>query len=571
MTASTFTYQARIAIAPAQSSMLDAYAELFGMAERTLFAQFCAGEEADQLKSSFCAQWGLTARQYNAISAGLKGKIDSVKERRIGLLKEADHRIAAAIKVLKKLAKAPRGETAEKRRIRRFKIHQKKRRLATLEARRNAMDADHQAGTVRIAFGSKKLFRGQPALQVKDDVELEAVDNLEAQLDWREGWRAARSSQFLVLGSKDETAGCQGCVATIAKDGSLTLRVRLPDSVVEGHQGFGEPVDKHVVVEGVRLAFGHDNVVAALNSYSATTVVSDKGKSAGQKVRRITGTALTYRFVKDLKGWRVFVSVAVQAPAFTSKAQLGAIGVDVNADHLAVAETDRFGNLVNAQRLDAITYGKTEDRSKAIYGDIAVAIVSMAKATGKPVVIEKLDFAKKKAELEAVDRRRSRMLSALSYAKAAAMLKAACFRMGVTVMEVNPAYTSVIGAINFARRFGISIHQGAALAIARRGLGMHENPVRRVGVGVVPTRNGGHVAFDLPVRNRSKHVWTFWAGARRRLSAALAEHYRCAGKKPAPPSPLATRVMCANRSSEAGFLGASQQNCSADDIGDVPF
>jgi hypothetical protein len=150
----------------------------------------------------------------------------------------------------------------------------------------------------------------------------------------------------------------------------------------------------------------------------------------------------------------------------------------------------------------------------------------------------------------------------MKYKQAASMIEAACFGMGVTVLEVNPAYTSVIGAVNFAQRFGISIHQGAALAIARRGLGLHEKPARRV--GTVPTRNGSHVAFDLPVRNRSKHVWTFWAGTQRKLSAALAEHYRCAGNKPAPPSALATRSLRPNRSSEAGFLGASQQNCSAD-------
>ena len=95
----------------------------------------------------------------------------------------------------------------------------------------------------------------------------------------------------------------------------------------------------------------------------------------------------------------------------------------------------------------------------------------------------------------------------------------------MTDPDVSAAYTSAIGAINFAQRFGISFHQRAADAIARRGefgkVGLHETPVQRV--GLVPTRDGGHVAFDLPVRNRSKQVWTFWAGARRKLSAALVE------------------------------------------------
>jgi len=43
-----------------------------------------------------------------------------------------------------------------------------------------------------------------------------------------------------------------------------------------------------------------------------------------------------------------------------------------------------------------------------------------------------------------------------------------------------------------AQRLGISVHQGAAIAIARRGLGLSESPTVRE--ATVPTRNGGHVS-----------------------------------------------------------------------------
>ena len=36
----------------------------------------------------------------------------------------------------------------------------------------------------------------------------------------------------------------------------------------------------------------------------------------------------------------------------------GAVGVDLNADHLAVAETDASGNCVNAWRVPLVAYGK---------------------------------------------------------------------------------------------------------------------------------------------------------------------------------------------------------------------
>ena len=45
--------------------------------------------------------------------------------------------------------------------------------------------------------------------------------------EWLADWRGARSGEFFVLGSRDETGGCQLCVAAIADDGSLALRLRI--------------------------------------------------------------------------------------------------------------------------------------------------------------------------------------------------------------------------------------------------------------------------------------------------------------------------------------------------------
>ena len=186
-------------------------------------------------------------------------------------------------------------------------------------------------------------------------------------------------------------------------------------------------------------------------------------------------------------------------------------------------------------------------------------------------MIEKLNFQKKKAELEALNRKQALMLSSFSCNKVASHIKAAAFRSGVEVIEVNPAYTSVIGAVNHARIKGISVHQGAALAIARRGLGLCEKAT--VPVGLVPTANGGHVTFELPARNRLKHVWTFWSKVRTNLKAAHVAHYLSGDSKrmPAPLSPE-MRALGAIRSSTVRSRGANrQQNCSADVLGDVPW
>ena len=229
----TFTYQTRIDVDCDTDAALQAYATVYGHAERGLFADYAAGTNTTQDKPAFMRHHGLTSRQYNAIDAGIKGKIASIKERRNGLVEESAIRIKKAKLVITKLSKPPKPlpssgtvstrrsatspgmlETVAARRSRLFQLHHKKRRLGTLEARHAALVRDDADGKVRMTFGSRKLFRAQYAL---------AANDLKNHAAWREKWRAVRCSQFMVIGSKDETAGCQGCVASVNEIGELSL------------------------------------------------------------------------------------------------------------------------------------------------------------------------------------------------------------------------------------------------------------------------------------------------------------------------------------------------------------
>lgn len=48
------------------------------------------------------------------------------------------------------------------------------------------------------------------------------------------------------------------------------------------------------------------------------------------------------------------------------------------------------------------------------------------------------------------------------------MIRRSAVRAAVELVEVNPAWTSVIGRTTFSRRYGLSVHLAAAVAIARR-------------------------------------------------------------------------------------------------------
>ena len=475
---------------------LSAYAGLYGQVERKLFAEVSAGRPAAALKREYLRRYGIPARMFNGVRVSLEGKIASVREQQKLRVEDMARTI---VRAESQVAAAEQDGLWNR-------AHQKRQRLLNLNHLREVLETDVAEGRVRLCFGSRKLWRKQHHLEANGYV---------SHAEWLADWRDARSDEFFVLGSRDETAGCQLCVATVADDGSLTLRLRLPDSLAGQH-------GKYLTIQGVRFAYGHEQALAALQS---SDEYRRHRREQGEKSARATdlGQSISYRFKRDGKGWRVFATTStMDVPVVTDKRR-GAIGVDLNADHLAVTETDASGNYVHAFSVPLVTYGKSQHQAEAIIGDAVASVVEYARDAGKPIVIEKLDFRQKKAILEGESRKYSRMLSSFSYGKIKACFISRGYRQGVEVHQVNPAFSSVIGRVKFMERYGLSVHQAAALVLARRLLGCSERIPRR---WVCPVGNGVCVAFTVPVRKRVKHVWTYWGAISGQLRPALAAQRR---------------------------------------------
>jgi len=121
-----------------------------------------------------------------------------------------------------------------------------------------------------------------------------------------------------------------------------------------------------------------------------------------------------------------------------SDRRLGAIGIDINLEQLVLAELDRFGNFIGGDCIGCVTYGKRRAQAKAILGDAVKQAMAAAIRTRKPIVVECLEFAKKKSTLENAGRGRARLLSSFAYQQTLRYLKAAGFRAGVEVIPVTP-------------------------------------------------------------------------------------------------------------------------------------
>ncbi len=476
----TRTFETRIPREPRIDEVLNENASLFSYLQHRLFADIVSGKSPRELKNDYLLTFGITARQFNSLRVLVEGKIASIKQLRLLIISNLNERIESLAKCIKRLEKTKSDPNL---------IHQKKRRLRDLEQKLSSTIEDHKNGTVRCCFGGKKLFNAQFSLDENGYASHEK---------WLEDWKKARSGELFFLGSKDEASGNQTCTATLQPDQTIELRIRLPNAL----QKYG----KYLIIPGVVFQYGKEELHALLTSD--------------------TSQAISWRFKRDKKGWRIFATFDVEPAACTSKQNIGVISLDINVDHLALVETDRFGNPISSEMIPYNLYGKSSDQAKAIIGNATAAAVAFAEKTNKPLIFEELDFQRKKSQLRENRASYARMLSSFSYGSIITHLKSRASKEGVYFEQVNPAYTSVIGRVKYAERYGLSIHLAAALTIGRRYLRFSEKVPSNL--SEIPDGKDGHVTLSLPVRNRDKHVWSIWSHVSRKLRTALAAHFRTA-------------------------------------------
>ena len=339
-----------------------------------------------------------------------------------------------------------------------------------------------------------------------------------------------RNNSFFLVGSKDETSGNQTCQIKLQENEKFSLFLRLPNSFDQ----------KVLHISDIDIRYRKEDLLKCIQCNDFRKQQQALKNPSYKEI----GQALNFRFLKDEKSWIVFISFELFEPKWESLKNAGCIGVDINENHLAVVETDRFGNPINQVNIPVCLYGKDTNQTKALIGDASKQIVDMAQLAKKPIILEDLSFEEKKATLEG--KKYSRMLSSFAYKKIIEMIQSRAWSKKIEVFQVNPAYTSIIGSFKFAKKYGLTTHLAAALVIARRYQGFSERPPRQFSTIV----KGDLVAFSPPVRKREKHVWSFWAKISKKFKAVLAEHFRRAKSSSSDPP----KDDSCDRSSE--FMGA---------------
>lgn len=504
------TYETRLrGLTPEQEVLLGEMARELSRLERAYFrARHVQGRGLSELKKEFPARYGITGRQFTALRMQVDGKVEAAREATARQLEEVRGKIVSAEKQIGKLEK-------QQTKKQHFTLHQKRRRLARLRHRERQIAEAGERRVPRLCFGSNRLFRAQFAL---------SENGYASHAEWKADWEAVRASQFFLVGSHDETAGNQGAQISLAEDGSGVLRIRLTDAVAKryGAKHLDLPVRFSYGIEVIRWGLGFE---------------WNRDKK-GRCVRR-GNAALSWRLIRRRKQdrktgrpkgpwtWYAQVSLDAESAPVVTDARNGALGIDLNPDPLAVAQLDRHGNPVRVWHRPVLLTDRRSGQVEAALGDAAAEIVAYAREHRIPIVIEQLDFAKKRTALEAEGVPYRRMLSSFAYRIADRLIRSRAHREGVEVKAVNPAYTSVIGEVKFARGYGLSRHGGAAVAIGRRGMNFQRGErLRGRGMDRAALHNASRPSPNprraypkrgVVCKNGREHVWSAWSRLHRAL------------------------------------------------------
>ncbi len=192
-----------------------------------------------------------------------------------------------------------------------------------------------------------------------------------------------------------------------------------------------------------------------------------------------TKNYFAYTVELKLRDGEVYGSVSFEIPTPEVKytKENGVIAIDTNASpiHLAIAEVSKTGELLSYQTISLHhLLGLPQNSKDHQEWILAHQTVDLAIQRNKAIAIENLKKIKRgmRGDGKAKLRRRLHQWNAkkfLQKLKRVAMLK------GVEIVEINPAYTSVIGMLKSAPQLSIDKDIAGAYVIGRRALGFKED------------------------------------------------------------------------------------------------
>ena len=172
--------------------------------------------------------------------------------------------------------------------------------------------------------------------------------------------------------------------------------------------------------------------------------------------------SLCYNFTvkRDRKNRQyIIVSVTMKLQAYeNSYYGNGAISMDINYDHFALAEINETGKLLDQKLIRFDLVKKSTGQITNILGTAVKEVFNWCAEKDKRLIVEDIDLTIKLASRKYGNRKGNHHMTLFAYQRIASSIENQSLRREIAFCKIDPAYTSQMGKFLFMRRYGMSIH-----------------------------------------------------------------------------------------------------------------
>ena len=416
------------------------YIELFNKIQRLTFHRIknyyikngkITLEDRNIIHAQLKEEFNLTSRAIDAILSNMLGRYEAIKELKEFERKSLERKISTLEEELTKLKDERTLQRISlnnnlkdfnfvKYKNLKIKIYWKQNRLNTKKQKLKNLESEIETGKYKVCFGTKELLQKDYSKFIKK-----------------------RDSEIYFL----DRAGDSSC--------NLNFQVEYNSKINQ----FYFKIRKEIDLDNDKFVYGQFN----FNNKIYTNLLKN--------LLRTKESALTYRIkIKEDKVLlQIIYNFKHNKDLCVTRNSYGVIGVDFNKGFVSVSETDKYGNLINTFNID-YQYNKGNQTTND-FQYIANKLKDYCLNVGKDLVIEKLNFTKKKDNLISKrGKKYNEMLSSLAYSKFDSIITSKCAKNRIFLYKVNPAWTSWIAKQKYCPKMKLNIHSGASYVIARRGM-----------------------------------------------------------------------------------------------------
>lgn len=473
MPAKVYTIETRLS-APIGSELreyLDEYVTEYNKCYRDMWHHMTAPDfktrysKESNFVTDMCNKYGYLKRTVNSIRYDIKGRMKSYKELKKTELRQLEtkiqirqNKIEQIIEKLDKLKSIVTNNKATDKQLIKYRqlkqsLYFQKNKLNKMLQSKNKLEYQIENNIYSIGFGGKRTFDNQNRLQ---------ENGYKTHIKWYNDYVKSRDKNIFYLGSSDESFGNQMFqMAYNTTTDDFNVKLRKENKWCKSTK----EIDKYIIADHIDFKY--------MKEYVKEIVLSYCSKESTKKL------PLSYRFHRRGTHWYLQVMFSIEYDTYETFSKYGTIGLDYNDGFIELSETDECGNLIYQEHIVLKEHG-TGNKAKSEIEQSIAKIVSYALLKGKDIVIEDLNFKKKKSFTAKGDKNKkyNKMIHLFDYSRYKDTMEKCCHRNKVNLIKINPYMTTQIGKQKYSSNKKLSTHQAASYVIARRGQGFKDKYVK---------------------------------------------------------------------------------------------